>query len=899
MKSKFITDPLDPSDGFLNPDGAEVYTSFFPAAGNNVGNPFASVPPVILPTPTPTLPAEAVVAESAQNGLGGPGSVVAETSGSGITINLLFDTAAMAAPASFRAGIEQAASVLSATITNQITVNIKIDYSGTGGGASAGPDNGLYESYSTVKTDLINNAASGDTTFNALPTGSTIQGQSSVAVWNAQLKLFGLLGANDTTTDDGSATFATDINSGLLVGVALHELTHAMGRVPYGSSYDSSPDIFDLFRFTSPGTRLIDGGNTAQAAYFSVDGGNTKLADFGQNSDPSDFLNSGVQGANDPFNEFYSGGTLQSLTTVDKVLLDALGFHTTTPATTTVIESFGSTSLVKVGSNYYLDSISTGTGPELKFGSAAVVAGQFGNIAPIGAEQTGSGYDVAWKMPGTDQFTFWTTDGNGNYTSNITGLVLGTSLAVEALETTFGQDLNGDGTIGVTASLIKTDGSTNLLQVADTYYVDVAGAGLELKYGGAGVTVGEFGSIAPIGAVQTASGYDIAWKIPGTNELTFWATDSNGNYTSNITGLVAGTTFAVESLESTFGQDLNGDGTIGVTSSLIKTDVSTSLLQIADTYYVYVGGVGPELKYGGSPVTVGEFGIITPIGAVQTASGYDIAWQISGTNEFTFWTIDSNGNYTSNITNGLASGTDPTLKSFETLFHQDFNGNGAIGNSAASATLTLATTAAVPDSTPEALTGSTLTLEASPAFNGHIVGFAGDGTLQGSDQINLRGISFNSIHSAYDSSTGILAVNDGTNTTDLHFVGNYMQDSFKFANDGDGGSVVYVQTGASQPSLTSGNAIQIQLAGNASTAGQDTFVFASNFGQATISNFAPATDTIEISKTVFANIGALLAATHDDAHGNAVITDAAHDTITIQNATTAQLQAHQSDFHLV
>ena len=122
------------------------------------------------------------------------------------------------------------------------------------------------------------------------------------------MKLWGLLGANDTTTDDGSATFATDINSSLLVGVALHELTHAMGRVPYGSA----PDIFDLFRFTSAGTRLFQGGATAPAAYFSVDGGNTKLADYGQTSDPSDFLNSGVQGPNDPFNEFYTGSTLQS-----------------------------------------------------------------------------------------------------------------------------------------------------------------------------------------------------------------------------------------------------------------------------------------------------------------------------------------------------------------------------------------------------------------------------------------------------------------------------------------------------------------------------------------------------------------------------------------------------------
>ncbi len=74
------------------------------------------------------------------SGGGGTGSVVAETSSSGFTINLIFDAAAMAAPASFRTGIEQAASILSATITNKITVNINIDYSGTGGGAFAGPD---------------------------------------------------------------------------------------------------------------------------------------------------------------------------------------------------------------------------------------------------------------------------------------------------------------------------------------------------------------------------------------------------------------------------------------------------------------------------------------------------------------------------------------------------------------------------------------------------------------------------------------------------------------------------------------------------------------------------------------------------------------------------------------
>src|ERR1700730_7073707 len=330
MRSRFVTDPNDPFDSFdssLDLACSAIHTSLSPSAANSVGHsdgtPSASAPAVELP-PTPVLNSEAAQAESAQNGAT---TAVAATSG-GITINLLFDAAAMAAPASFRAGIRQAASILTAAISDKITVNIGIDYSGTGGGAAAGPDNGQYESYSSIRADLINNATAGDTTFNALPSGSSIQGQSSVAVWNAQLKLWGVLGANDTTTDDGSATFATDINSNLLVGVALHELTHAMGRVPYGPPYGSQPDIFDLFRFTSPGTRLIAGGNTAPPAYFSVDGGNTKLADYGQNSDPSDFLNSGVQGGNDPFNEYYTSSTSQTLTAADNAQLDALGFHT-------------------------------------------------------------------------------------------------------------------------------------------------------------------------------------------------------------------------------------------------------------------------------------------------------------------------------------------------------------------------------------------------------------------------------------------------------------------------------------------------------------------------------------------------------------------------------------------
>ena len=69
---------------------------------------------------------------------------------------------------------------------------------------------------------------------------------------------------------------------------------------------------------------------------------------------------------------------------------------------------------------------------------------------PIGAVQVaGGGYDVAWHDTATGQYSVWSADSNGNYLSSIVGAVSGNDPALEAIETTFNQDLNGDGTIGV------------------------------------------------------------------------------------------------------------------------------------------------------------------------------------------------------------------------------------------------------------------------------------------------------------------------------------------------------------------------------------------------------------------------------------------------------------------
>jgi hypothetical protein len=272
-------------------------------------------------------------------------------------IHLVFDSRAQAAPQSFRDAIQAAANVLDATFADNITLNISVGYgeiNGTpesSGGASAGPSGGVFVSYSQVRTWLVQNAAAEvQSGVAALPTGTSIQGQTQVAVWHAQERLMGQLSATDPGLD-GSAGFATDISTNLLEGVALHELTHALGRVPYGSQ----PDVFDLFRFTSQGTRLFSGSIPATASYFSLDGGRTDLADYGRTSDPSDFLNSSGRTPNDPFNEFYNASTVQSLSRIDLLQMEALGFHIAPPSSLQVHANDLTYASTASGYNHFID----------------------------------------------------------------------------------------------------------------------------------------------------------------------------------------------------------------------------------------------------------------------------------------------------------------------------------------------------------------------------------------------------------------------------------------------------------------------------------------------------------------------------------------------------------------
>src|SRR5205823_932589 len=127
------------------------------------------------------------------------------------------------------------------------------------------------------------------------------------------------------------------------------------------------------------------------------------------------------------------------------------------------------------------------------------------------------------------------------------------------------QDLNADGVIGTPPPTTPTDrgaGENTTLAVAGgTYYLLAHGttSGPTLGYGGAAVVVGQMGAWTPLGAEKVGSTYEVVWKYGTANQYNIWNTDSSGMFTTG--GPLSDP--ALQSLETTFNQDLNADGVIG------------------------------------------------------------------------------------------------------------------------------------------------------------------------------------------------------------------------------------------------------------------------------------------------------------------------------------------------
>jgi hypothetical protein len=259
-------------------------------------------------------------------------------------INFIYDSSVQNAPAGFIPGLIAAANIIDQAILNPITVNIDIGYGEDNGAALPGgtlgeaqPAFGLLQSYGQLVGELSKAGTSANdlSVLSNLPTTDPSNG-AGFFVSVAQGIAWGVWPASTTQTD-GYAGFSStlpfdyDPSNGIaagtydFVGVAMHELTHALGRYIDGAYL--TPE--NLLTYSSPGT--LDAAPNSPR-YFSIDGGKTNLDKFDTLSDPADFSPNGPL---DAFNAALPGGTVLSWSSLDSEIMDVLGYQTASPAPAT------------------------------------------------------------------------------------------------------------------------------------------------------------------------------------------------------------------------------------------------------------------------------------------------------------------------------------------------------------------------------------------------------------------------------------------------------------------------------------------------------------------------------------------------------------------------------------
>ena len=201
----------------------------------------------------------------------------------------------------------------------------------------------------------------------------------------------------------------------------------------------------------------------------------------------------------------------------------------------------------------------TQTGPQID--TTAPTAPTISSFSPVGGTAS-DGYTNApsLTLTGTAEAksTVEVFDGStllGSATANGSGAwKYTTSTLSNGFQSFTAKDVDAVGNVSAASPALTVTVVTNanVKKAGSSYDISTTASDPTLKYNGAVVTTtaSEFAGWAPIAAVQTATGYDVAWKMTGANEYSVWTTDSNGNYIGNpYIGAVSGNSYALESLE--------------------------------------------------------------------------------------------------------------------------------------------------------------------------------------------------------------------------------------------------------------------------------------------------------------------------------------------------------------
>lgn len=884
-------------------------------------------------------------------------------------VNLIFVDAIEndAAHQAYRDTMQSVAAMLGAHITDNITVNINVDLDNFNGAAlPANVSEGNIQtfptiSYSDFRNDLatkqVSLSADDTTALNALPTGSSIGGQSSFIIGTAQQKALGLISATDAAVD-GTIGMNSSFGTGdVLFAGALHEITHAMGRI--------AGTTLDIYRFNEDGTNNHVFGSAVPApadAYFSIDGGTTELADFGKTSDPGDFLNGGVQGT-DPFNETVGG---RGLTAVDLEIMDVLGF-TVTNAAPTVAALMGSVG--EDGPSFSKDLLTGAADPEGDSISIKTLVGSVttsgGRSLTLGTDYTFAGSTISLTAAGFAKFNslaagstdtatfgfkvedFLLADTSNALTLTINGQNDGPILAADVGSPHQLTELAG------TVNSASLDQVSGTLAFTDPDIGDTHSAGASLNS-----LIWSAGGSAP-SAVQTAfaSAMSASIDFNGTTGTLGWhfsLADMNVDFLAenetlkaiyNVT--VSDNHFASSTKQVEVDFTGTNDTPVVDVSSILANSTSerpnlTNSPLIDSTPLGFVAFSDPDLSDRPTATlnTLGETvtwqdathdytSELTPAQIAILKAALTIGAEAGNTNvgkiDWHYDIVDKNLDF-------LGGGESLTVTA--PIVIDDGRGGVISQNVVATVNGANDNPIAAADSNGTAKK-SVLTVSASTGLlsndtdpdthdNGHLfvgavggsaanVGHSVAGTY-GSVIINADGSYVYTADKgglpskivaqdtfAYTVADG----HGGTDTSTLSIIVtnpnvDYLAGANTTLKGGNGQQVLDgsaghdVLIGGNSPDVLVGGVMDTLTGGN----GPDTFLFRPHFGANAITDFDFHNDAIQLDKSIFSSVADLLSHTTDTVNG-AVINDTHGDTITLTHVTLLQLQTHSNDFYLV
>jgi hypothetical protein len=225
-----------------------------------------------------------------------------------------------------------------AAITNPITLTIDFGYGEVGGtpldpGAiSESAPFGGHLSYSALLSDLQSAATSAadQSALASLPSSSPF-GDTLADFYVPFAELSALTGntINQVDGDVGlssSASFTYDPNNRAVsgaydaIGALEHEISEVMGRIAYYPPNGYS--ALDLFRYSSSRTIASNDGS----AGFSIDGGQTILAQFNNGGNGGDAGDWSTAVPADSYDAFSSTGVANTVSATDLTVMDVLGY---------------------------------------------------------------------------------------------------------------------------------------------------------------------------------------------------------------------------------------------------------------------------------------------------------------------------------------------------------------------------------------------------------------------------------------------------------------------------------------------------------------------------------------------------------------------------------------------